>query len=281
LLMERDSHGNLQVSQIPTEKLLNHMCKDRIHHVKSNIHKYYPDFTPEEEYNVKSFKFAINEHFFGYDGRGGFPTKFDMSYGFNLGANAVSLVLAGISGCMSTVSQLDKGGQPWAIPLASIIHFERRSGKDKPVIEKALVETSSPAFQYFQSRRDEWAFADKFCSPGPIQFWGPVANQLPMTVALNTGYDFRSFDLGKEMPFFSEYDCKIFKFQDFCKQHGLLFNEEGLFENNDILNYQVTTRYRLSLGNMIFNPGSTLVINEFGEVFHMVQTQLPRKKSDS
>ncbi len=139
-------------------------------------------------------KFATHTHFFGYEGRCGAPTLFDAAYTYNLGLTAGSLILAGRTGYVASIRDLESGGRPVAIPLTGLLNVERRHGKDEMVIEKALVRCDSPAFRYFASRRDAWAREDRFCSPGPRQLWGPASMQLPMTVALNRGYaslDFR------------------------------------------------------------------------------------------
>jgi diphosphate-dependent phosphofructokinase len=170
LVADRDSHGNLQVSLIPTERLLLDMTADRVKELDPTV------------------KFATQNHFFGYEGRCGAPTLFDAAYTYNLGLTAGSLILAGRTGYIASVTNLDKGGTPVALPLTGLLNIERRHGKDEMVIEKALVKCESPAFKYFESRRGIWAAEDHFCSPGPRQLWGPSAHQMPMTVALNRGY---------------------------------------------------------------------------------------------
>lgn len=170
LVADRDSHGNLQVSLIPTERLLKDMVATRVAELDASV------------------KFSTHTHFFGYEGRCGAPTLFDAAYTFNLGLTAGSLILAGKTGYMASIRDLEAGGRPVAIPLTGLLDVERRHGKDEMVIEKALVKCDSPAFRYFASRRETWAREDVFCSPGPRQLWGPAAMQLPMTVALNRNY---------------------------------------------------------------------------------------------
>jgi pyrophosphate--fructose-6-phosphate 1-phosphotransferase len=170
LVADRDSHGNLQVSLIPTERLLLDMVGVRVAELDPKV------------------KFATQNHFFGYEGRCGAPTLFDAAYTFNLGLCAGSLILDGKTGYMASVRDLEAGGRPVALPLTGLLNIERRHGKDEMVIEKALVKLDSPAFQYFASRRAAWAAEDVFCSPGPRQLWGPAAMQLPMSVALNRKY---------------------------------------------------------------------------------------------
>ncbi|HYD42771.1 MAG TPA: diphosphate--fructose-6-phosphate 1-phosphotransferase [Anaeromyxobacter sp.] len=170
LVADRDSHGNLQVSLIPTERLLMDMVATRVAELDASV------------------KFSTHTHFFGYEGRCGAPTLFDAAYTYNLGLTAGSLILAGKTGYMASIRDLEAGGRPVAIPLTGLLNIERRHGKDEMVIEKALVKLDSPAFRYFASRREAWAAEDLFCSPGPRQLWGPAAMQLPMTVALNRNY---------------------------------------------------------------------------------------------
>ena len=178
LLAERDSHGNLQVSLIPTEQLLVDMVKARVKEIDAAI------------------PFGAHCHFLGYEGRCGAPTLFDAAYTYNLGLTAGSLILDGRTGYMATVTDLDKGGVPRAIPLTGLLNIERRHGKDEFVIEKALVKMDSPAMQYFVPRRADWAADDLFCSPGPRQLWGDVAKQMPISVALNSGAGSLVFSIG-------------------------------------------------------------------------------------
>ena len=179
LLAERDSHGNLQVSLIPTEKLFIDMVAKRVKELDSTV------------------PFATLNHFFGYEGRCGAPTLFDAAYCYNLGLTAGSLILSGKTGYIASVSDLDKGGKPIGIPLTGLLNIERRHGKDEFVIEKALVKTDSEAFKYFAERRAEWAKADVFASSGPRQLWGPAAKQIPVTVALNRKYSSLGFNFGE------------------------------------------------------------------------------------
>ncbi len=179
LLADRDSHGNLQVSLIPTEKLFIDMVAIRVKELDPSV------------------PFSTLNHFFGYEGRCGAPTLFDAAYCYNLGLTAGSLILAGKTGYIASVSELDKGGKPLGIPLTGLLNIERRHGKDEFVIEKALVKTDSEAFKYFAERRTEWADDDIFSSSGPRQLWGPAARQIPVTVALNRKYSGLGFNFGK------------------------------------------------------------------------------------
>ena len=176
LLFERDSHGNLQVSLIPTEKMLIDMISEKIKKKANNM------------------PFKTLSHFFGYEGRCGAPSLFDAIYCFNLGLTAGSLVLSGMTGYMAAMTDLTQKGNILAIPLTGLIHIEKRYGKNEFVIEKALVKTDSPAFKYFESRRDYWKKEDLFSSPGPRQIWGPTAKQIPLTVSLNQQYEKTTFN---------------------------------------------------------------------------------------
>jgi pyrophosphate--fructose-6-phosphate 1-phosphotransferase len=178
LLAERDSHGNLQVSLIPTEQLLIDMTARCVKEIDANV------------------AFSTQSHFLGYEGRCGAPTLFDAAYTYNLGLTAGSLILDGRTGYMASVSELTHGGTPLAIPLSGLLNIERRQGQDEFVIEKALVKMDSQAMQYFMSRRAAWAAEDLFASPGPRQLWGPVGHQQPMTVALNTAAASLAFKIG-------------------------------------------------------------------------------------
>ncbi len=178
LLADRDSHGNLQVSLIPTEQLLVDMVKARVKQLDAKV------------------PFAAHCHFLGYEGRCGAPTLFDAAYTFNLGLTAGSLILDGRTGYMATVTGLTSGGTPQAIPLTGLLNIERRHGKDEFVIEKALVKMDAPAMRFFVSRRAAWAADDLFASPGPRQLWGPAAYQQPISVALNSHADSLVFRIG-------------------------------------------------------------------------------------
>ena len=178
LLADRDSHGNLQVSLIPTEKLLVDMVHARV-----------------KEIDVK-IPFSAHCHFLGYEGRCGAPTLFDAAYTYNLGLTAGSLILDGRTGYMATVTGLTTGGTPQAIPLTGLLNIERRHGQDEFVIEKALVKMDAPAMQYFAERRAQWAASDLFASPGPRQLWGPAAYQQPISVALNSKSESLAFKIG-------------------------------------------------------------------------------------
>jgi len=175
LLMDRDPHGNVQVSRIETEKLLIDMVGDQLREWKA-----------QGKYKGK---FSTQAHFFGYEGRCAAPSNFDADYCYSLGYTASALVGNGKSGYLSSVRNLTKPASEWiagGIPLTMMMNLERRHGKDKPVIKKALVELDQKAFQTFESQRAKWAMEDDFVYPGPIQYFGPseVCDQPTITIQL-------------------------------------------------------------------------------------------------
>jgi pyrophosphate--fructose-6-phosphate 1-phosphotransferase len=192
MLLDRDDHGNLKVSQIPSENLLVRMMKERILDMQHNPDLYEKSgelhFANEtERQNFLKFVFAVQTGFLGYEGRCGAPTRFDADYSMNLGLTAGSLVLGGHTGYMASMINLCSGAQPIGIPLAALIHGEERKGVIKPVIEKALVKLDSPAFQAYADNRDTWSDGNSSRSPGAIQYEGKLAAMMPLVVALNTG----------------------------------------------------------------------------------------------
>ena len=158
LLFDRDPHGNVQVSKIDTEKLLILLVKKELELRQSE--------------NNYSGKFLPQSHFFGYEGRCALPSNFDSQYCYSLGLNAAVLIREGVNGYMSCVKNLtDKNPSNWTAagcPLPTMMHLERRAGKDKPVIEKALVELDGGMFKAYEAVRDKWAYLDAYSSPGPI-----------------------------------------------------------------------------------------------------------------
>ena len=159
LLMDRDPHGNVQVSRIETEKLLITMVAKELKNRGSKA------------------KFNALNHFFGYEGRCAFPSNFDADYCYSLGYNAFLLISNGLTGYMSTVTNLSAGPQNWeagGIPITKMMNLERRHGEYKPVIRKALVELDGKPFKYFESKREEWAEKTCFTYPGAIQYYGPA-----------------------------------------------------------------------------------------------------------
>ncbi len=178
LLADRDPHGNVQVSKIETEKLLIEAVDQKLKHWKR-----------EGKFHGK---FSGQGHFFGYEGRCADPSNFDADYCYSLGFTASYLVAAGLTGYLSSVRDLLKPAAQWkagGVPLTMMMNLERRHGKDKAVIRKALVELKGKPFKAFAALRKKWAGEDDFTSPGPIQFWGPseVADSVPETLRLERG----------------------------------------------------------------------------------------------
>jgi pyrophosphate--fructose-6-phosphate 1-phosphotransferase len=192
MLLDRDDHGNLKVSQIPSENLLIKMMKERIRNMQHDPDRYEKSgelvFSNDaERKNFLKFAFAVQPGFLGYEGRCGAPTRFDADYSLNLGLTAGSLALGGHTGYMASMIKLNDGAQPIGIPLAALIHGEERKGVVKPVIEKNLVTLDSPAFQTYVKNRDTWAEGNSSRSPGAIQYEGSLASMMPLGVALNMG----------------------------------------------------------------------------------------------
>ena len=205
LILDRDDHGNVKVSQIETEKLLIEKIAHRISEMQLHTDRFFGAgegkiaATPEQVEDFKKVTLSTQSHFFGYEGRSSKPTKFDAAFTFQLGLAAASLVLAGKSGYMAAITDFDKGGRVLGLPLTGLITAEMRKGKEEFVIEKSLVELESPSFKVFAQNRDKWAEQDLFSSPGAIQYWGPISKQIPIIVALDRGYpDYDNFDLGEE-----------------------------------------------------------------------------------
>ena len=173
LCLDRDPHGNVQVSLIETEKLLGHMVARRLDQMKS-----------EGRYVGK---FASMFHFFGYEGRCADPSNFDADYCYALGFNAACLIRSGVTGYMSSVRGLTKPSVQWisgGIPITMMMNMERRHGMMKPVIQKALVTLDGAPFQKFAAMRESWAINTSFIYPGPIQYFGPaeVCDQPSLTL---------------------------------------------------------------------------------------------------
>lgn len=162
LLMDRDPHGNVQVSKIETEKLLIEMIKTKLADMKADG-KYVG-------------KFSDQAHFFGYEGRCAFPSNFDADYCYSLGFNAFALINFGLTGYLSSVRNLSAPAKEWkagGVPLTMMMNMEKRHGEFKPVIQKALVELNGPVFKQLESHREEWAMEDRYIFPGAIQYFGP------------------------------------------------------------------------------------------------------------
>ena len=178
LTMERDPHGNVQVSLIETEKLLSEMVGKKLAAWKK-----------EGKYTGK---FAAQHHFFGYEGRCAAPSDYDADYCYALGTSAAQLVANGKTGYMAIVKNTTAPAEEWVaggVPITMMMNMERRSGKMKPVIKKALVRLDGAPFKEFAAHRDEWAVKTSFVYPGPIQYFGPteVCDQCTMTLRLEQG----------------------------------------------------------------------------------------------
>ncbi|MDY7028853.1 MAG: diphosphate--fructose-6-phosphate 1-phosphotransferase, partial [Spirochaetota bacterium] len=175
LLMDRDPHGNVQVSRIETEKLLIEMVEDQLNELKA-----------EGKYKGK---FSSQHHFLGYEGRAAFPSNFDANYTYSLGYNAYLLIAFGLSGYISSIQNLAAPAREWVpggIPITMMMNLEMRHGKMKPVIRKALVELDGVPFKTFASKRDAWAIRTSYAYPGAIQYFGPdeVCNQPAVSIQL-------------------------------------------------------------------------------------------------
>lgn len=178
LLMDRDPHGNVQVSRIETEEMLVEMVHDRLSIRASK--------------GTFAGKFSTQTHFFGYEGRCAFPSNFDADYCYSLGYTAGLLINNGLTGYISSVRNLDKPADQWVaggIPLTMMMNMEVRHGKPKPVIRKALVELDGAPFTSFAAARERWAKTTSFLFPGAIQYYGPneVCNLPTVTLGLERG----------------------------------------------------------------------------------------------
>jgi len=175
LFLERDPHGNVQVSLIESEKLFSALVKDNLAARKR-----------EGTYNGK---FSALHHFLGYEGRCAFPSNFDADYCYSLGYNAAMLIQYGYTGYLSKVSNLQAPAEEWVaggMPITKMMNIERRHGADKPVIRKALVELEGAPFKYFAEHRAQWAEETCYLYPGAIQYFGPseVCDLTTRTLAL-------------------------------------------------------------------------------------------------
>ncbi|XP_004486196.2 pyrophosphate--fructose 6-phosphate 1-phosphotransferase subunit beta [Cicer arietinum] len=177
LMLERDPHGNVQVAKIETEKMLIEMVETELGKRKQ-----------EGKYKGE---FKGQSHFFGYEGRCGLPTNFDANYCYALGYGAGALLQSGKTGLISSVGNLCAPVEEWTVggtALTSLMDVERRHGKFKPVIKKAMVELEGAPFKKFASLRDEWALKNCYVSPGPIQFTGPGSDAVSHTLLLESGF---------------------------------------------------------------------------------------------
>ena len=178
LSLDRDSHGNVQVSLIETENLLSRMVAQRLEEMAEN-----------GQYDGK---FAAQHHFFGYEGRCADPTNFDADYTYSLGYNAAMLINSGVTGYMSSVRNLTEPSDKWiagGIPISMMMNMERRKGEMKPVIQKALVDLKGRPYLKFASMRETLALNTLYQYPGPIQYFGPaeVCDRPSMTLLLEHG----------------------------------------------------------------------------------------------
>ena len=175
LCLDRDPHGNVQVSLIETEKLLSRMVEGKLAAWKK-----------EGKYTGK---FSAQHHFFGYEGRCAAPSNYDADYCYSLGFNASRLIANGKTGYMSVIKNTTAPAAEWiagGVPITMMMNIERRNGANKPVIRKALVELDGAPFKFFAANREQWAKQTLYVYPGPIQYWGPteVCDQCTKTLAL-------------------------------------------------------------------------------------------------
>ena len=175
LFLERDPHGNVQVSLIESEKLFSALVKDNL--------------AARKAAGTYNGKFSALHHFLGYEGRCAFPSNFDADYCYSLGYNAAMLIQYGYTGYLSKVSNLSKPAEEWVaggMPITKMMNIERRHGADKPVIRKALVELEGAPFKFFAEHRAEWAVETAYLYPGAIQYYGPteVCDLTTRTLAL-------------------------------------------------------------------------------------------------
>ena len=175
LFLERDPHGNVQVSLIESEKLFSAMVKENL--------------AARKKAGTYKGKFSAQHHFMGYEGRCAFPSNFDADYCYSLGYNAFMLIQYGYTGYLSKVSNLSKPAEEWVaggMPITKMMNIERRHGADKPVIRKALVELEGKPFKFFEANREQWAVETCYVYPGAIQYYGPseVCDLTTRTLAL-------------------------------------------------------------------------------------------------
>lgn len=172
LLLDRDPHGNIQVSMIETEKLF-------IDKVNEELKKRASD----------KVKFNALSHFLGYEGRSCFPSNFDADYCYNLGFVAIALLKEKLTGYICSIANLFEPSDKWlpqGVPLVSLMNMELRKGKEKPVIKKALVDLNGKPFKLFSSNREKWKYSDEYLYPGPIQYFGDksITDKISLTMEL-------------------------------------------------------------------------------------------------
>lgn len=162
LSLDRDPHGNVQVSLIETEKLISEMVGAKL-----------AEWKKEGKYEGK---FSALHHFFGYEGRCAAPSNFDADYCYALGSSAAQLIANGKTGYMAIVKNTTAGTDKWlagGVPITMMMNMEKRNGEMKPVIRKALVELDGAPFKALVAQREKWAKETCYVYPGPIQYWGP------------------------------------------------------------------------------------------------------------
>ena len=175
LALDRDPHGNVQVSLIETEKLLSSMVATKLERWRKT--------------GMFKGKFSAQHHFFGYEGRCAAPSNFDADYCYALGTSAAQLIANGKTGYMAIVKNTTAPSDEWkagGVPITMMMNMEKRNGEMKPVIRKALVELDGAPFKEFAAHREKWAKETSYVYPGPIQYWGPaeVCDQPTKTLAL-------------------------------------------------------------------------------------------------
>jgi pyrophosphate--fructose-6-phosphate 1-phosphotransferase len=178
LTLDRDPHGNVQVSLIETEKLLSEMVANKLAQWKK-----------EGKYDGK---FSVQHHFFGYEGRCASPSNYDADYCYSLGYTASVLIVNGKTGYMSSIRNTTAPAEEWiagGVPITMLMNMERRHGELKPVIQKALVKLDGAPFKAFAEKREIWAINTEYVYPGPIQYFGPseVCDQPTKTLQLERG----------------------------------------------------------------------------------------------
>ena len=175
LLLPRDSHGNFQYALVNTERILLEMVATYLRKQRAK--------------GIYKGTFRTQNHYYGYDGRGTFPTRFDCDYAYNLGFAAYSLLASGATGYMAAVKDLHRPVEAWqpiGIPLAPLIHLEERKGRLELVIQKQKVDLESPAYKILDQEKPKWAREDHYRFPGPIQYQGPGSDSKPIAMQLNS-----------------------------------------------------------------------------------------------
>ena len=178
VLLRRDSHGNVPLSQVETERLLIDLVSDKIRLMAAR--------------GETKIKFSPLAHFFGYEGRAAAPTNFDADYCYSLGHAAAQLVRANLTGYTVNVHNITRPSDEWVaggVPVTMMLHMETRKGKSVPVIKKALVDINGKPFEEFAEGRESWALNDEYVFPGPIQYFGPpeICDATTKTLALEKG----------------------------------------------------------------------------------------------